>query len=269
MSTNSQSCTQAWAQARAGSQPVVVLRGPIGAGEHRLAATFAAAVAGEAGQIRYDGPRDAETGSGHGGPALLVRGRGAPVVEAPTGPALRVELTGPDGDVPDGAMVIDLAPLSREEVRRLVADVAPPAALDAVTDHAVAASNGWPGAALAAAVSYVREQAAAAVATASSTADAAAATLVDARAQMVDSVLDMQAATAGRLPADRCPWPGLAAYAQEDGPWFAGRERLVAELAARLAGATCLAVVGASGSGKSSVVHAGLLAGLADGLLPG
>ena len=34
-------------------------------------------------------------------------------------------------------------------------------------------------------------------------------------------------------------------------------------------GASCLAVVGSSGSGKSSVVHAGLLAGLADGLLPG
>ena len=32
---------------------------------------------------------------------------------------------------------------------------APETALDEVTDHAVAASGGWPGAALAAAVSYV------------------------------------------------------------------------------------------------------------------
>ena len=56
---------------------------------------------------------------------------------------------------------------------------------------------------------------------------------------------------------------------QEDGPWFAGRERLVAELAARTCGRLLPGRGRASGSGKSSVVHAGLLAGLADGLLPG
>ena len=189
--------------------------------------------------------------------------------EVPAGPVLQVEMARVDDEVPEGAVVIDLGPLSREDVRRVVADVAPPVMLDDVTDHAVAASGGWPGAALAAAVSYVRERAAATVASASTTADAAASTLVDARARVADGVIDLRAATAGRLPPDRCPWPGLAAYGQEDGAWFAGRERLVAELAARLTGASCLAVVGSSGSGKSSVVHAGLLAGLADGLLPG
>ena len=69
--------------------------------------------------------------------------------------------------------------------------------------------------------------------------------------------------------AGRCPWKGLAAYETADAPWFSGRERLVAELVARLAGARLLGVVGPSGSGKSSVLRAGLLAGVAAGALPG
>ena len=42
----------------------------------------------------------------------------------------------------------------------------------------------------------------------------------------------------------------------------------MAELVARLVGAPLLAVVGPSGSGKSSVVRAGLLPALAGGVLP-
>ena len=65
------------------------------------------------------------------------------------------------------------------------------------------------------------------------------------------------------------PFMGLFAFGVEDAPWFFGRERLVAELAARLATRPVLAVVGASGSGKSSLVRAGLLPALAAGSLPG
>ena len=88
----------AWADARAGRQPVVVVRGPVGGGEHRLAAAFAAEIAETAGQIRYDGPRGAAAGTGGQaeGPTLLVRGRGATVPAAPSGPALRIDLAGPD-----------------------------------------------------------------------------------------------------------------------------------------------------------------------------
>jgi DNA-binding SARP family transcriptional activator/WD40 repeat protein len=262
---------EAWAGAVAGRQVAVVVRGPVGAGAHLLTATFAREIAAEAGQVTYDGPRGVSTGSGarRGGPALVVRARGAAGAEMPEGSSLCVHLTGPDGAVPHGARVVDLSPLSKEEVRLLVAGVAPGAVLDEVVEYAFAASGGWPGGAIAAAVSFVRERATAAVASASTTADAAAATLVDARARVTGGLLDLRAAAAARLPPDRCPWPGLTAYTQDDGPWFAGRERFVAELAARIAGASCLAVVGPSGSGKSSLVHAGLLAGLADGLLPG
>ena len=43
----------------------------------------------------------------------------------------------------------------------------------------------------------------------------------------------------------------------------------MAELVARLVGSPLLAVVGPSGSGKSSAVRAGLLPALASGVLPG
>jgi DNA-binding SARP family transcriptional activator/WD40 repeat protein len=64
------------------------------------------------------------------------------------------------------------------------------------------------------------------------------------------------------------PYKGLSAFEPSDAADFFGRERLVAELVARLAGARLLAVVGPSGSGKSSLVRAGLLPALASGVLP-
>ncbi len=66
-----------------------------------------------------------------------------------------------------------------------------------------------------------------------------------------------------------CPYKGLAAFEAEDAEYFFGREELVAELTARLAGTRFLAVVGPSGSGKSSVVRAGLLPAVWAGALPG
>ncbi|MGD9146545.1 MAG: adenylate/guanylate cyclase domain-containing protein, partial [Anaerolineae bacterium] len=66
-----------------------------------------------------------------------------------------------------------------------------------------------------------------------------------------------------------CPYMGLAAFEAEDAKYFYGREELVAELAARLAGTRFLAVVGPSGSGKSSLVRAGLLPAVWAGALPG
>ena len=71
-------------------------------------------------------------------------------------------------------------------------------------------------------------------------------------------------------PADvACPYIGLAAFEAEDAEYFFGREELVAELIARLAGTRFLTVVGPSGSGKSSLVRAGLLPAVWAGDLPG
>ncbi len=74
---------------------------------------------------------------------------------------------------------------------------------------------------------------------------------------------------------DECPYPGLAAFQTEDARWFFGRERvtteLVGRLAARLEQARPLMLVGVSGSGKSSLLRAGLLPALSEGtlLVPG
>jgi WD40 repeat protein len=58
----------------------------------------------------------------------------------------------------------------------------------------------------------------------------------------------------------RCPYVGLAAYGPEDAEWFCGRDRLVAALVERVGRQRFVAVVGASGSGKSSLLRAGLIA---------
>ncbi|BAZ29736.1 WD-40 repeat protein [Cylindrospermum sp. NIES-4074] len=67
-----------------------------------------------------------------------------------------------------------------------------------------------------------------------------------------------------------CPYRGLRAFGEEDTQYFYGRESLTQNLISQLAHKSFLAVVGASGSGKSSVVQAGLIAQLRLGKqLPG
>jgi WD40 repeat protein len=66
-----------------------------------------------------------------------------------------------------------------------------------------------------------------------------------------------------------CPYKGLAPFEADDAEYFFGREELIAQLTARLAGTRFLAVVGPSGSGKSSLVRAGLLPAVWSGALPG
>ncbi|MBW4495702.1 MAG: caspase family protein [Oscillatoria princeps RMCB-10] len=67
-----------------------------------------------------------------------------------------------------------------------------------------------------------------------------------------------------------CPYMGLQAFEENDAQFFYGRESLTQQLVSELNSRAFLAVVGASGSGKSSVVHAGLIAQLQQGVqLPG
>lgn len=73
---------------------------------------------------------------------------------------------------------------------------------------------------------------------------------------------------------DDCPYRGLWPFEQEHAEVFYGRERLTAELVGKVAEALDTAgmvvVTGASGTGKSSLLRAGLLPALALGaLLPG
>lgn len=61
------------------------------------------------------------------------------------------------------------------------------------------------------------------------------------------------------------PFPGLRAFTPHDAPIFYGRGRETDELLARVADSRFVAVVGASGSGKSSIVGAGLIPRLLSG----
>jgi class 3 adenylate cyclase/WD40 repeat protein/energy-coupling factor transporter ATP-binding protein EcfA2 len=60
--------------------------------------------------------------------------------------------------------------------------------------------------------------------------------------------------------ADECPYRGLLSFRRSDRQLFFGRERILGELLDRLEPGTLLALVGASGSGKSSLLSAGVAA---------
>lgn len=66
-----------------------------------------------------------------------------------------------------------------------------------------------------------------------------------------------------------CPYKGSAHYDVDDARYFAGRDRLVAHLVARVVDSRLVVVVGEPRSGKSSLVRAGLIAALRAGTLPG
>ncbi len=98
-------------------------------------------------------------------------------------------------------------------------------------------------------------------------------TWVDFRVRVDDSVLlntlvnavhgkppgpDAQETVSNTL-ATICPYRGLLYFREEDAPFFFGREAAIAQLTSAVQQHSLVAVVGASGSGKSSVVRAGLV----------
>jgi Tol biopolymer transport system component len=84
------------------------------------------------------------------------------------------------------------------------------------------------------------------------------------------TLADFDPTLAPELPDAPCPYRGLAAFGEEDREFFFGREGLLDKMIGRLRdGERLLAVVGSSGSGKSSLVLAGLLPRLKGGALPG
>ena len=63
-------------------------------------------------------------------------------------------------------------------------------------------------------------------------------------------------------PAAHCPWQGLRAYDIDDSERFFGRDRDVQSCLQLLESSSLAAVVGPSGSGKSSIMRAGVLAAM-------
>jgi tetratricopeptide (TPR) repeat protein/energy-coupling factor transporter ATP-binding protein EcfA2 len=90
---------------------------------------------------------------------------------------------------------------------------------------------------------------------------------LDGISNLCDEALDLTfaALALGQEPPaydERCPFRGLYPFRVEDREFFFGREALVTRLEGRLAESNFLAVLGPSGSGKSSVVVAGLVPAL-------
>jgi WD40 repeat protein/DNA-binding SARP family transcriptional activator/energy-coupling factor transporter ATP-binding protein EcfA2 len=73
---------------------------------------------------------------------------------------------------------------------------------------------------------------------------------------LADEVLPASGAPEALPP---CPYRGLTAFTEADAPYFFGRKTFVDQLMAAVEHQPLVAVVGPSGSGKSSVVFAGLL----------
>jgi WD40 repeat protein/DNA-binding SARP family transcriptional activator len=250
----------AWQRAR--QEPtVVVVRGARGSGARRLVGEFAAEVAAEGHDVLLN--------------TESTNGQGLWVYDTWDQPPARLSgltvLLGRNGSpVPPGAAVIDLRPLTREDVRTILESyVATQVTEDLVAD-VLNRSGGRPALVHDMAVQVARQRVVARVETAAAAAAQGQRTLDAARNMLregvgeLEDVLDRAAAR----PAVSCPWKGLTAYDVDDAPLFAGRERVVAELLARLVTAPVLTLVGASGSGKSSLLRAGLVAALRSGLLP-
>ncbi len=168
-----------------------------------------------------------------------------------------------------------LGPLGREavaEIARLYDESLP-------IDVLVAESGAVPLAVHRLAAEWARVRASVAIGTSAGRATNERGELRSAEAELSDDLLSLQvldertrrySGEGGEAPISAvCPFPGLATFDATSAEYFFGRERLVAELVARLVGSPLLAVVGPSGSGKSSVVRAGLMPALGGGVLPG
>ena len=83
------------------------------------------------------------------------------------------------------------------------------------------------------------------------------------------TLAEFDANLAPTLADDLCPYVGLEAFREKDSNRFYGRRKLVAEAVEILTQQRFLAVVGPSGSGKSSVVQGGVLPALRRGAIPG
>jgi WD40 repeat protein/DNA-binding SARP family transcriptional activator len=168
-----------------------------------------------------------------------------------------------------------LTPLSREDVAAVIRTYSPDAP-DAAVAEIAAQAGGVPARVHHAARDWAATRAGHRVGQAVTALGDRRRRLDTAREDIVAGVLEAgrlrtQSGAHGRpgRPTAACPYKGLARFEQSDAEFFHGRDRLVAELVARLVDAPLLAVVGASGSGKSSAVRAGLLPALAAGVLPG
>ena len=296
----------AWRRSRPGPASIVVISGPQGAGKTRLAAEAAALAASNGAPIGYASCAVASSGMtaavdaflAEDGPALLVlddldagsdedvaalalltgelpRRRGLVVVASredatPAVTSLLRRLAGEDG-------TRRLAALDTEGVRAIAALYASDATTPVPVDAILETTDGLPAGVHRMAAEWAQGEASRRLGEAASRAAVGRVDLRAMEATVATNVVDLQRVRERTrlLGEDRggvsegSPFKGLASFDVADAELFFGRERLIAEMVARLVGSWFLGVVGSSGSGKSSAVRAGLVPAVAAGVLPG
>jgi WD40 repeat protein/class 3 adenylate cyclase len=296
-----------WREARGGAGGMAVISGPAGIGKTRILAEPAALAARDGAAVRYasaaangaldglvqdaaaltdptllvlddlDGA-DGATQRAAAELATLIAQRPVLAVVAASDMAGRAAL-----DLLARAAAgraISLAPLDRPAVAEVMALYAPGAEA-APVDAILEASGGIPAQIHRLASQWAQGEATRRLGEAASRAAQGRTGLRALESDLADNVVDLQfvrerallyGASEGWQAIDGTrvsPFKGLASFDVDDADLFFGRERLVAEMIGRLAGAPLLGVVGPSGSGKSSAVRAGLLPAIASGVLPG
>jgi WD40 repeat protein len=295
-----------WRMVRRGGGRVLFVSGPAQIGKTRLAGEIAAHVHADGGAIRYAGPGGAATAMALSAireareastPTLLVLDdvdvAGPQVAEELEAslevlsghPVLVLGLLRDRAAVADLARLIEradergdghrgLAPLDIDGVRGIVRLYVGQDETDAPVESMARASQGVPGRVHEVVSEWARSEASRRLAAAAEFLAAGRerhASDLEFANNVIGLKLGRLYSVEGRdvLAVETCPYKGLAAFERDDSAYFFGRERLVGELAARTVQVGLLGVVGASGSGKSSVIGAGLLPSLGAGLLPG
>jgi WD40 repeat protein/DNA-binding SARP family transcriptional activator len=254
-----------WRRARAGSGTSVLVTGPPGIGKTRLVQELAEEVRRDGGVVAYGELEEVL------GPTLLVLDDVAQAPELPPDRPVLAVATAVEGE----GETLPLAPLARDDVAALARyHAGARVAVEPPVDRLVAESGGVPVRVHRAAAAWARALATQRVGAAAARASAERAGWHLAGDDVATEVVELQtvrerAQVSGADAMPGCPFKGLASFDVEDAPVFFGRERLVADMIARLPGTRLMGIVGPSGSGKSSALRAGLLAALADGVLPG